>query len=485
MEMVFERGNNSNNRKKKNTTRVFVVRMFVGVQLIVASVLNALLMELDLLPKKYDILFIVAIVLINIITWFSSKKLNLSVLMSLTSLLVTTCLVAGTLSIYKIDSTIGSVISTKNYEIVQMAAVVPVNSDVQEVSGLSGKSVGIISSDEHIEKVKKQISKKVSSAPNYKDYTDPVSMTKDLLSGKEKAMIVNPAHLEMVKEMEEYMDLDQKIRILHTFDIKVPKQNESNKKLNKDTFIVYLSGSDSRKGTLVASRSDVNILAVVNKKQRTVKLINTPRDYYVEIAGCGGNKDKLTHAGVKGIKTSIKTLEELYDIEIDYYFKINFTGFTKIIDEVGGVDVNSEQSFKAITGDCYNKGMNHLNGKEALAFARERYALKGGDDQRGRNQMAVIKATTDKLMSKEILMNYNDILNSVTGCIDMDIPSDEIYGIVKEQLNDNRPWQITSHSVTGSGLKTTTYMSSTPIWVTEPNMEEVISTRIMIKECLK
>ena len=129
--------------------------------------------------------------------------------------------------------------------------------------------------------------------------------------------------------------------------------------------------------------------------------------------------------------------------------------------------------------------MNHLNGKEALAFARERYALKGGDDQRGRNQMAVIKATTDKLMSQEILMNYNDILNSVTGCIDMDIPSDEIYGIVKEQLNDNRPWQITSHSVTGSGLKTTTYMSSTPIWVTEPNMEEVISTRIMIKECLK
>ena len=164
MEMVFERGNNSNNRKKKNTTRVFVVRMFVGVQLIVASVLNALLMELDLLPKKYDILFIVAIVLINIITWFSSKKLNLSVLMSLTSLLVTTCLVAGTLSIYKIDSTIGSVISTKNYEIVQMAAVVPVNSDVQEVSGLSGKSVGIISSDEHIEKVKTDIKESIICA---------------------------------------------------------------------------------------------------------------------------------------------------------------------------------------------------------------------------------------------------------------------------------------------------------------------------------
>lgn len=497
MEMVFERGSNSyrpsnykgnnysKNKKKKNPKRVFVTRALIGIQLVIAAVLNAKLMELDLLPKKYDVLLIVAIVLINVITWFSAKKLNLAVLMSLTSVLISTFLIAGTLSIFKIDSTIGSVLSDTNYEIVHMAVVVPVDSEINNLSGLKDKSVAFIQDDEHTNAIKSQLEKELSEKPEYDDCTDVVSMTKDLLNEKIDSMIVNPAHLDMVKEIEEYMDLDDRIKTIHTFELKIEKQNQSQKKVDKDTFIVYLSGSDSRQGTLVASRSDVNILAVVNKKERTVHLINTPRDYYVEIAGCNGAKDKLTHAGVKGIKTSIATLEDLYDIEIDYYFKINFSGFTSIIDKVGGIDVYSDQSFKAITGDCYSKGMNHLNGKEALAFARERYALKGGDDQRGQNQMAVIKATSDKLMSKEILKNYEDILKCLTGCVDMDIPSDEIYGIVKNQLQDNKKWEITSTSVTGTGLKTTTYMSSTEIWVTEPNMEEVINTRRMIKDCLK
>ena len=115
------------------------------------------------------------------------------------------------------------------------------------------------------------------------------------------------------------------------------------KSITTDPFVVYISGSDTRNLTLTTSRSDVNILAVVNPSTKQVLLINTPRDYYVDTAASAGAKDKLTHCGMYGIDCSMATLGNLYDEHVDYYVQINFNGFKTIVDAVGGITVESER----------------------------------------------------------------------------------------------------------------------------------------------
>jgi len=167
-------------------------------------------------------------------------------------------------------------------------------------------------------------------------------------------------------------------------------------KITKEPFVVYLSGVDNRGELTEKARSDVNILAVVNPSTKRVALVNTPRDYYVDLAGTN-SKDKLTHAGLYGVETSMATLGNLYGVNVDQYLRINFAGFISIIDAVGGVDVYSDQAFTSVGSPGYYdpttfaEGWNHLDGKSALAFARERHAFASGDIQRGINQMKVIE----------------------------------------------------------------------------------------------
>jgi LCP family protein required for cell wall assembly len=233
------------------------------------------------------------------------------------------------------------------------------------------------------------------------------------------------------------------------------------------------------------SRSDVNIMAVVNTETKQIQLINTPRDYYVELPNSHGVKDKLTHAGLYGVDNSIGTLEMLYDVDIDYFVRMNFSGFEAIIDSVGGIDVYSEYDFTVEPIKHYVKGMNHLTGLEALAFARERHAFANGDLQRGKNQMAVITAILDKMMSLELLYNYADVLEAVEGTFQTNFTSDEIYTLVKKVLVSPGDWTIDSFAVTGSGSKSTTYsMPNTKTYVMNPNESDVENVRCLIKEVL-
>lgn len=232
------------------------------------------------------------------------------------------------------------------------------------------------------------------------------------------------------------------------------KGKEISKDQLDDPFIVYLSGSDTRNNELSeGSRSDVNILAVVNPVTHQVLLLNTPRDYYVQNPNCNNGMDKLTHCGLGGVESSMKALEQLYNLEkIDYYGIINFTGFEKLIDSIGGIDIVSDVAFttEATSNVHINKGQNHLNGFEALAFARERHALASGDFARGENQMKVIKAIADKFTSSDALIkNYSSIMNSLSGMFETDTPRLLIQYAVKNQLSDRTDWNIKSYAVTG------------------------------------
>ena len=199
------------------------------------------------------------------------------------------------------------------------------------------------------------------------------------------------------------------------------------KKITKEPFVVYLSGVDTRGELTEKARSDVNILAAVNPETKQVVLINTPRDYYVDLAGTN-SKDKLTHAGLYGVQTSMDTLGNLYGVDVQHYIRINFAGFINIVDALGGVDVYSDQAFTSVGSPGYYdpttfaEGWNHLDGKAALAFARERHAFKTGDVQRGINQMKVIDAMLNKIKSPALLMGFSKIMDSAADCFVTSFP---------------------------------------------------------------
>lgn len=243
-----------------------------------------------------------------------------------------------------------------------------------------------------------------------------------------------------------------------------PEQVDWNALVNQEmleapegTFVVYISGVDTWGSAATKSRSDVNILAVVNTNTKKVLLVSTPRDYYVPLSISEGVKDKLTHAGIYGVSTSMETLELLYGVEIQYYVRMNFTGFVGIIDALGGIDVYSDAAFTVGDTFSYMEGMNHMSGIEALAFARERYSFAGGDRARGTHQMEVIKAVLNKCASSAILYNYAEVMNSMSGCFVTDMSKEKIASLVKMQLTDMASWSMTSVSVDGTGASKTTY----------------------------
>lgn len=262
-------------------------------------------------------------------------------------------------------------------------------------------------------------------------------------------------------------------------------------KITKEPFVLYLSGVDNRGELTEKARSDVNILAVVNPTTKRVALINTPRDYYVDLAGTD-SKDKLTHAGLYGVETSMATLGNLYGIQVDHYIRIDFSGFISIIDAVGGVDVYSDQAFTSVGSPGYYdpttfaEGWNHLDGKSALAFARERHAFASGDIQRGINQMKVIDAMANKLKSPTVLMSFSKLMDAVSDCFVTSLSQEQISALVRMQLGDLASWDIESCSVTGSSGKSSQCYSAKgqSLYVMKPDESSVSKAKELIASVL-
>ena len=223
-------------------------------------------------------------------------------------------------------------------------------------------------------------------------------------------------------------------------------------KPHEEPFIVYLGGSDTRSGKLTKGRNDVNILAVVNPNTKQLLLVNTPRDYYVSNPAGEGAKDKLAHCGLYGLENSKEALSRLYGLPVAYGAVINFKGFEALIDALGGVTVYSESAFTTtIGGYRIQQGANTLNGAQALAFARERSRVSGGDNTRGQHQMQVIAAMVRQLSAGNVLSRWREILDSLEGMFATDMPLTTMTKLLTNEIDNLDDWEIFSAAVTGTG----------------------------------
>ena len=305
------------------------------------------------------------------------------------------------------------------------------------------------------------------------EYEGIVEEAQALLNGEVQAIIYNEAFNAVIEEsIEEY---SSQVRVLYQYGIETEIIKEEVDISN--AFNIYISGIDVAGSISKNSRSDVNIIMTVNPDTKKILLTTTPRDFYVEIPGIsGGAKDKLTHAGIYGVDASMRTLENLYDIDISYYARVNFTSLITIVDALGGVEVESDYSFSA-GGYSFQKGMNHLNGAQALAFSRERKSFSGGDRQRGKNQEAVIEAIIAKAMSPAVLRNANGIIASVSDCVETNMTRDEMAKFINMQLEDPAVWNVESQAADGSGSSATCYSSG------RQNLYVMIPDEVVVDQC--
>ena len=337
---------------------------------------------------------------------------------------------------------------------------------------------------DRLEKAFEQLGEKLGKTPEKKQFDSLFSLAGGLLSGDVRAVVLDTAFLSFLEEDETLArfesltwELYQIVVVEDVPDPDLPQDPQNpqlpvepeKKPVDVDTtpFVIYVSGSDTRSSNLnVKGRSDVNILVVVNPKTSQVLMVNTPRDYYVQNPGLGNKFDKLTHCGNYGISCSQTALSQLYGVDINYYAKINFAGFETLIDAIDGITVHSDVAFNAM-GTPIQKGENHLYGKDALRFARERYALAGGDDARGKNQMKVIQAVIDKLSSGVIVSRYAQILHSLEGMFMTNMVSGEIPDLVKYQLSEMPRWDVQNFAVKGKySTQTTASIPGLPLSVT-------------------
>ena len=339
--------------------------------------------------------------------------------------------------------------STSNYSEYSMSVVVLKDSDVHNVTQLDSVTGPTDTDNENIQKLIADIKTSQSKELTVEQSTSYLAAYTSLVSGEAKAIVLNSVFENIIES--EYPDYASKIRKIYTKNI--TKEVAAPKVSKNKSFNVYVSGIDTYGPISSVSRSDVNILMTVNQDSKKILLTTTPRDSYVPIADGGNNqKDKLTHAGIYGVDSSIHTLENLYGVDINYYVRLNFTSFLKLIDLLGGVDVYNDQEFTSRHGKFhFPVGNVHLDSEQALGFVRERYSLADGDRDRGRNQQKVIVAIIQKLTSTEALKNYSDIIQGLQDSLQTNMPIETMIDLINTQLESGGSYKVNSQDLKGTG----------------------------------
>ncbi len=472
--------------KKITDRRVLFVLLVLSTALLIGFVV-----KLNALPMLYTIILTTVLVLLDIGMYFimkPSKKENTKHIREkvgkFITLLLSLVMLLGTLYVVKGQSALNK-ITGANSQVTRVSLYVLDESEYKDVKDLDGQLVvyNDLVDETKMSEVVDALNKEVEV--EYSTENDFIHIAKKLYNKEAEAILVNEAYLGIIEEEYEYFLGET--RAIWTYDIE-EKVEDVRKEANvtDDCFTIYITGIDTTGPVSTVSRSDVNMLVTINPKTSQVLLTSIPRDYYVSIPAFNGAKDKLTHAANAGVGASIATLEQLFDLEINYYARVNFTSLITMVDALGGVDVYSDKTFVPWTNRHITiyEGMNHMDGEMALAFARERKTYQNGDNHRVQNQQAVLKAMINKMISPAIITNYSDILDSFSGCFETNMSSKEITSLLKMQLSEMKSWEILSNQVSGRGVMQTGgyQMPNRVVWYMIPDMSSVEKARALIEQ---
>ena len=474
--MAKRKGSAGNSARRKKNTNKYSRRsgsnklgtLCIILQTIASIALMAVLYLLGMIPDKYLILVAAILFFLWCVTLNSQvARRKRGTLGKVFSLLMAVVMFTGSYYVAQANNMIGK-ITGSNYKVDKMVVAVRADDSAETIEDAADYTYGVQfeKGADNIQTAVADIEKQVGvDTIEVKEYDSVQDQAQALVDGDCDAIIYNSAYTSLMEEaVDGYSD---KVKVLYTFNIRVEldfgnSTGATDDSIIKEPFTVYISGIDVYGDVSETSRSDVNIIAVVNPQTHQILLVTTPRDYYVPIPEVsGGQRDKLTHAGIYGIDASMRTLGELYETDINYYARLNFTSMIDIVD-------------------------NHFNGEEALAFCRERHNVPGGDNQRGKDQQAVITAMLKKCLSPTMLLKANAIMEQVSKDIETNMSQEEINALIKYQLSNNPAWTIQSVAAEGTNTTGTCYSSGdTELFIMEPveaSVQNIIDLANIVEE---
>lgn len=460
------------------------------------------LMATGMLSNLYLIILMMVLIVLNAVSVIVQLPLRRNkagkLIMGIVSLLLSGAMLYGVVAVNSVQSALSKIVGKMTETEITEVRVMNDN-PATSMGDTRGYTFGYIADADtkNTQSILDEISKSFGTIKS-KGYDSMTALADALYDDEVDAILINQGYVDLLTEKDGYTDFRDQTRVLYTYttthevDPIVP-----NTSITKEPFVVYCSGIDARVDDISAkSRSDVNVLAVVNPTTKQILLVNTPRDYYLPLAR-NGELDKLTHAGLYGIDESMKVLGNLYGVQADYYVRVNFAGLVKIVDALGGVDIESDANFSCVpmetpdgNGDytyqkySFTKGINHVNGSQALAFARERKAFADGDNRRGQHQMTVIKAIVNKACSSAVLTKYQELLKAASDAFITNMPYADISSLVQMQLGDMADWNITTYAVSGEGSTEYCYALGDKAWVMIKDSSKVNTAKNMIQQVI-
>ena len=494
-------------KKKKRKNRRLISKFLTLFIFIASGLLIYQIIRLNLLPMNLiivvSLLFVILALLVTLIMNFKVKKFFGRFIMGLIALYMCISLGYGNYFIYKTKDTFDVVTSLADKKATTTSVIVMKNSNIKKAKGLKNKTIGTVL------KMDKKATKRTLNAlsdENVKYSTEDYSNLDDLVDalydGDIDAICLNEKYRDILHETEEYFTFNTKTKVAYQNTHYEPREVQDNdsdpvKDITKDAFTVLVSGNDSY-GTLQSgnTRSDANLLLTVNPKKGTILMTSVPRDYYVDLpcvedGGCPvGSKDKLTHTGLYGIKSTEKAIEDTLGIKINYNVRINFSSVVNLVDALDGIDLDVKEGEQcdilyANMQPGLSVGKHHVDGETALAFARERHAYADGDNQRVKNQQKVFKAIFKRIVSPKMITNYGKFMDALAVAFETNLSGDEISDFVKYELQSMPDWKFESYSICGDGGNEFCYIAQTYASVTYQNEAMNKIARLKINAVLK
>ena len=442
------------NRKQKRTGKKMWGMVNIGLTIlytVLVAFLLFIMFNYNFLSFRFlNIIITIGLLVVLAISIFLQKAKKSTLVTTIILVVFSLISLVGVFGFKQMIDITNRMNQTAAFSEVEMSIVVPKDSDIKDVNQLTTVQAPTKVDKNNVDtlmsalKKDKKVDVKVDDVASYQEAYD------NLKSGKSKAMVLSGSYASLLESVDS--NYASHLKTIYTYKIKT-KNNNSAKQVDSKVFNIYISGIDTYGSISTVSRSDVNIIMTVNMNTHKILLTTTPRDAYVKIPDGGADQyDKLTHAGIYGVETSEKTLENLYGIKIDYYARINFTSFLKLIDQLGGVTVHNDQAFTSLHGKFdFPVGDIQMNSEQALGFVRERYSLDGGDNDRGKNQEKVISAIVNKLASLNSVSNFTSIVNNLQDSVQTNMSLDTINALANTQLDSGSKFTVTSQSVTGTG----------------------------------
>ena len=477
----------------ENIKKIISWPVILGIQVITTVVLLFFIFKLNILPTTYAVMVGMILVLLGFIS-FALMKPNKKehhhktkpreIIGKVLSLLLSVLMVFGSVMINKGYSTLDD-ITNSNTKSTHYAIVVLKSSKIDSLSELQNESIEYCLQYDKEKDMNQVIAeaKKKESSLNFDVAMTYSKLGDDLYNNTVNAILINTAYNGMFEE--NHPDFQNEVKEIWASDIETKVKDFSTRvSVTNTPFIIYISGIDTYGSITTVSRSDVNMIVTVNPNTKKILLTSIPRDYYVTLANMK-KKDKLTHSGIAGPENTVKTMAQFLGTDINYYARVNFTSLVTMVDVLGGITVNVDQDFSA-GGYSYKLGLQQMNGKEALAYSRERHSFADGDNVRVKHQQDVLMAMLNKMMSPAVITNYSSVLKAISGCFETNMASSDITDLIKMQINDNASWTFKQKQFTGTGVMQTggAYMPDSKLYYMIPNDDSVKENLQAIKDVL-